>query len=361
MATTEQLEKKTKNLTNRIKRIIDNAGDSPTEKAIASDLIMDELRKEYIYVRYAYFKRFFSSTKVTIDPYSDDVILELGTGDHEVSKGEEKPNDDDYVKIPAYSFGPFDAKAYFESNERFLWLIKEPFCKNHKELIDQLYITDPNLFAYDQSAKYNDEFKRSGTINKTGTIGKLLARTQKILNIIDSQQHSEKETMNNTCILELNYFPGLAFHNTTDSDNPTINKWVIEINHGIILTLIDFYNPSVIMCGGTLNFFIREDYNEIRLKILSQNLEILGKKIYEMRYMTDQAHHVYKNVCYLDECGRIVVEANHPSRDANFTKIHIIGTALFILELKQFNKSITQTTKTLKKHLCSKETGEITI
>ena len=258
MAATKQLKEKAENLANRIKKIIDNAGQSPTEKAIASDLIMDELRKEYIYVRYAYFKRFFSSTKVTIDPYSDDVILELGTGDHEVSKGEEKPNDDDYVKIPAYSFGPFDAKAYFESNERFLWLIKEPFCENHKELIDQLYADDLNYY---NQAKYYNKWENLEYPTHTN----IVTRTKIILETCSNGfgMYQDEDTMmnavmKNICILEVNHFPGLAFNTTnskkTNSKDDYIQKWG-KNNIELIRLLIQFYTPNIVVTGNVHECF----------------------------------------------------------------------------------------------------------
>lgn len=78
---------------------------------------------------------------------------------------------------------------------------------------------------------------------------------------------------------------------------------------------------------------------------MSEELTIFGERILEMRYASDQCNNVYKNINYLDNLGRIIIEANHPARESNFTEKLANNDALFILELQKLYKGIHKNQK----------------
>ncbi len=153
--------------------------------------------------------------------------------------------------------------------------------------------------------------------------------------------------MSHICILEVNHFPGLAF-NSKNSDleknykKNLVAKWGRK-NKGLIHTLVDFYNPSIIIFGCTLEYFEEfYDFEKVFQRYTDNNLEIFGDRIIEISYIdsvTDEKiifreadkptinkkieenkkiigknkFNVGRNIKYLGESGRIYIQAYHPS------------------------------------------------
>lgn len=152
-----------------------------------SDLIMKEMRNQALLIRSDYFEKFRNDKdlKITINP--EDFRIQLHF--------DENFNTNEYylITIPAYSFGPFNAKEYFRSRNRYLWLLKEPYCENPKELLDEVYKGNPNY--YDQ-AKSNSNFDK---IPK-GAIKNAIVRTKDIDSIIRSLSITPNQVMDHICI-----------------------------------------------------------------------------------------------------------------------------------------------------------------
>lgn len=204
-----------------------------------SNRMMERLRCEYVFLRNLYFHSFNYSPTVTIDPESHSVKFELG----------EKDLVEDYVKIYAYSFGPFNPEEYFkEDTFRILWLLKEPYMQSGD--LDQYKSGKYRyLGGFNQAAEYAHYFKEHRKFGNP-TLDNLLKITRKVL--LSSEKidlnASDEEVMKHICILEANHFPGLAF-NSTDSDNTKINNWMSR-NESYLSKLIHFYVPDLVILGG---------------------------------------------------------------------------------------------------------------
>ncbi|MBD5263620.1 MAG: hypothetical protein HDS39_06050 [Bacteroides sp.] len=204
-----------------------NEVDLPTR----SSKIMERIRRECIFLRNDYFRSFFTSDTVTIDPKSDCVKFKLDQ--HDLVE--------DYVKIYANSFGPFNPEKYFEKDTfRILWLLKEPYMQSGD--VDKYKSGEYLYLGGHNQAEENNEWK---IMENNPTLGNLIHITQTILQEITGNKHSEQEAMNHICILEVNHFPGLAFNGTKSSDD-NIVKWCQDNNQFINL-LVSFYNPNLVI------------------------------------------------------------------------------------------------------------------
>lgn len=317
-------------LTADIREIIN----SSLPSAELSKRIMARLREEYIFAKNSYINTFKAATYVTIDPYSEDIKPELEDEDSEGN------GDEQYCKIPAYSFGPFDSEAYFADDTfKILWLIKEPFCENRDELVEAYYKNDSDY--YNQAKCYsiweNLEYNTHINIVKICQIilvelakvelGKISDVTIKnsLLKLKKEDLDDKNQIMKHICILEINHFPGFAFNpnNKKKSNDGSIWKWA-QINADLIKTLIAFYNPDVIIGGNTLGHFFPERYrligtgNDHSFEHIMKGIKN-GEEIFKklgLTNMKDERDNMKINNDYLfnTEEGIVLVDSSHPSR-----------------------------------------------
>lgn len=246
--------------------VIDKKVKSSLPKEEQSNQIMARLREEYIFVKNSYVRSFENYSLATINPFSDDVKLVLEEGD------EEGKDDDEYCRIDANSFGPFNPVEYFkDGNFRILWILKEPYVKTG-EYEDFKLGRRTFLGGHDQAYQYYDEgwgiIKLPAKDGGNPTIANLIRITRVILekkgvtfNVNDEEEIMIK-VMNHICILEANHFPGLAF-NSTDSYNASINDW-LKYNEKYLGKCIELYNPNLVIIGGKCAMYdlVRNGHNE---------------------------------------------------------------------------------------------------
>lgn len=312
-----------------------------TNKAAVSNKIMSLLENLYIYAMEAYVDEFFESMFVTVDPFEPRVLLE-------------KPdNKDNYIKIKAYSFGPFNAEKYFEKKHRILWLLKEPYCTQKGELtgeIEQIRKQAPSYYKMDW-----ETLKSFPDNGGNPTIANVIKLSSIVLSeIVDDKEgkikawnidikHGDnewmREIMDHICILEVNHFPGLKLSDSWKSEDGIIKKWA-EINYELIDQLITFYNPQIVIAGGTLEHFLpsngKGDFSPVKTCINYDNksLKIFNDLIINWTYIyagpTEDKkekdtevdmpeltlkYNFGKNAKYLSKGSkRIYIQANHPSR-----------------------------------------------
>lgn len=332
--TTMTIEEKTKAYkikVNKLIKEIEEILNSHLSKSKQSDKITARLREEYIFAKNSYIKKFNNASLVTIDPYSEDVKPELEEGDIEGTE------DDEYSRIPAYSFGPFNCPVYFDDDIfKIFWLIKEPFCENPDELVEAYYKNDSDY--YNQAKSYSTwdslEYKTHINIVKISQIILTQLAHIELDNILDERVKNSlselreedlddmNQVMKHICIIEVNHFPGLAF-NSKISKNSLIGDWA-EINNDLIQELIAFYNPNVIIGGNTLGHFYPDGYKLIGegnthsfdhikegIKNGNEMFKILGLTILkdETNYMQVRKDYLFKT-----KEGIILVDSSHPSR-----------------------------------------------
>lgn len=262
--TTMTIEEKTKAYkikVNKLIKEIEEILNSHLSKSKQSDKITARLREEYIFAKNSYIKKFNNTSLVTIDPYSEDVKPKLEEGDIEGTE------DDEYSKIHANSFGPFNPVEYFKKgNFRILWILKEPYVKNgeYEALIAGLR---EFLGWHDQGYEYyragwktiNYGEERNPTIANLIKISKvILGKQGEIFNENDEGKNIEL-VMNHICIIEVNHFPGLALKGT-DSDNGLLKDW-LEINNALINLLIEFYKSNIYITNREILSLYVEGYD----------------------------------------------------------------------------------------------------
>lgn len=263
---------------------INNIIGSPFPKAKQWNEIAKRLRKEYIFVKNSYVRSFENTSLATINSYSDDVKLELEEGDKE-GKG-----DDEYCRIYANSFGPFNPDEYFkEGLFRILWILKEPYVK-YREYKDLMSSLRNFLGGHDQGKEYNEEgwsvIKLPAKDGGNPTIANLIRISRVILeNLGESLNGNEEEimneVMNHICILEVNHFPGLAL-NGTYSDNGLLKDW-LEINNALINLLIEFYESNIYIANREILSLYVEDYDVDYDKITAMDIiNFMTSKPYEI-------------------------------------------------------------------------------
>lgn len=302
---------------------------SSLPKAEQSKEIMARLREEYIFAKKSYIDKFVNASYATIAPYSDDaddVKPELEERDIEGTE------DNEYSRIHANSFGPFNPDEYFKNgNFKILWVLKEPFVE-YGEYEDLMSCLRKFLGGHDQGKQYWDEgwsvIKLPAEKGGNPTIANLIRISKMILKELgepfngNDEDAIMKQVMGHICILEVNHFPGLAF-NSKISKNSLIGDWA-EINNDLIQELIAFYNPNVIIGGNTLGHFYPDGYKLIGegnthsfdhikegIKNGNEMFKILGLTILkdETNYMQVRKDYLFKT-----KEGIILVDSSHPSR-----------------------------------------------
>lgn len=196
-----------------------------------SDLVGERLRKERIYL-----------DKDTVSQYRDN--NDYVTLDPQLCRSS-KVNDCEVLN--ANSFGPFFPKDYFMKDLRILWILKEDYIK--RQSWDD--IEKPDRGGHNKAEEYRD-FDDAKYIVTYKTV----IKTAKDILERKFQRHvGENEAMKHICIIELNHFPGLNF-NTYKSKNNYLEQWAV-INHELNSTLINFYNPSlVVINSGIMGSFL---------------------------------------------------------------------------------------------------------
>lgn len=294
----------------------------PATKYSYSDLIMGILRAEYIYISEEAIKKHEDAVKgyqdATLHPWD--------------LKTQYSPNT---RAIFANSFGPWRAKEYFEldgspQNPRIIWLLKEP------------YITKSEFKKGDRGGHNQvlDFFEWESL--ETPTHINIVKITKVFLERIAGKELSYKEAMSNICLLELNYFPGLAFKKT-DSNNKLIEDWA-KINQKVLHSLIKFYSPNIIIGSqeimnsivttssilnpeepkNSLHLFnwlaSRESFKEANFSEKYNcsifNWLIMPTHNYRMSIFNRASKELWKNytTCVKDQCNRLWVNCNyHPS------------------------------------------------
>ncbi len=319
---------------NKIQRLIkeiDKIIKSSISKADQARSIMARLREEYIFARNRYINKFKGEPFVTIDPYSEDVKPELEEVDTEGIC------DDDYCRIPTYSFGTFDNEAYFADDVfKIFWLIKEPFCENPDELFEAYWKNDSDYYNQAKSNSSWDNLEYNTHINLVRISQIVLVELAKsklhdtlnettksyLLKLKKEDFDDMNHVMKHICIIEVNHFPGLAFK-TKKSKDALIGQWA-QLNEELIKKLIEFYNPNVIIGGNTLGHFFPEGYKLIgtgndhsfdHIKEGIKNGEKIFKK-FGLTNLKDKKENVKIKNDYIfnTEEGIVLVDSSHPSR-----------------------------------------------
>lgn len=313
---------------------IDEIIKSSLQKAEQSDKIMARLREEYVFAKNSYINEFGNAPFVTIDPYSDYIKLELEEDNIEGI------GDDEYCRIPAYSFGPFDSKAYFDDDTfKIFWLIKEPFCENRNELVDAYYKNDSDYYNQPKWYATWDSLEYNAHINAVKISQIILAqlidiKLDNITNewVRNSLSKLKKEdltdmdqVMKHICFIEVNHFPGLALNpkNKKKSKDDLIGKWA-QLNEELIKKLIEFYNPVVIIGGMTLGHFFPKGYKLVgrendhsfgHIKEGIRNGVELFKKL-GLTNLKDEMNNIKigKDYLFNTKEGIILIDSSHPSR-----------------------------------------------
>lgn len=368
---------------------------SPEEISILaewSDKIMKSMRSLYLYVKNDYLMEYNKKKKVTIDPSKNNDQVKIELYDNE-TEGTEK---DQYSRIYAYSFGPFDTNYYFcEDTFQILWLLKEPLLCNSKEIKERNQGVD-QAYQYRTWESIVKEYKEEGPktkynlIKRSQTILKEIAKLDirkiqdpklkaQLCKLKEENLNIEDNVMKHLCILEVNHFPGLAFA-STDSDDGIIKNWAY-LNDNLIEKLINFYAPVVVIGGYTLEYFFSSTKSnknrsfipeETCIAFDNKTLKIFNDLIKDWTYINaggryeeclpkdeevirpslvinalkhpDDTNYMLKfsfgrNAKYLGESGRIYIQAYHPCKDSNYPSKWAEKDGKRIYQwLKEYNK-----------------------
>lgn len=322
--TKENLQEASKKLAQDFEKIIENHPEA--DKADISNALMARMRLETIYLLKEVVEGYNSSGKVTIDPLK--VVLKSAW--EKLSDAEK----DNYYKICAYSFGPFNPAEYFKSEFKILWLLKEPLMKPGD--LDKYASGEYSyLGGFNQAADFGTWEKIEAEEGKTGTKHKLVEYTKTLLEKIIGRAMGYDEVLNHICILEVNHFPGLAFNGNESDDKYSLPKWH-ELNDELIQELVNFYDPKILIGGRTLEYYLThgkyEDpkYIEDIAPAINNGLEIMQDKIGKWSYNDSSigtptprpeadGKNFGRNGRYYGEGGkRIYIQAYHPSNSRLF-------------------------------------------
>lgn len=204
---------------------------SNISSAEKSNLINTRMRDVKVYLEKTYIDQFLNGDieKVTIDP----------------SRCKLTESDCNNEPLYANSFGPFYPEDYFEKDFKVLWILKEPYIT-----VDSWNsVENPDRGRHDKAAEYKDYnvVKQEGKYNTYNTV---VTTVKEIINRKFKIEIDEQEAMRHLCIIELNHFSGLNF-NSYESDDKLLKHWAI-INHNLYSTLINFYNPNLIVLNSGL-------------------------------------------------------------------------------------------------------------
>ncbi len=238
----EIFQENSSNLLIRIQQII-ASNSNPIQ---ASMKINQELVKESIFIHNQHLQDKLHSyaTNASIDPLQ---VSLTATKSHS-------------ERINANSFGPYIPKCYFSHNcFRVLWLLDEPY-------IQSTWHTKKDRGGHIQNSYYNSWSK---ILNENHYISKkIIPVVRNILNTLIHTQYLKKDILDNQgamvhlCCLEINHFPGIGVYTTKENDT-YINRWG-AINRDLISTLINFYNPNLIL-GSSKNLGIASNLEDFEI------------------------------------------------------------------------------------------------
>lgn len=300
------MDKETKKLAYELKiqKLIEDIKvimNQPISKAEQSVKIMARLREEYIYAKNSYINLFKGDVPfVTIYLYADEVKPELEEGDVEGTKSNQ------YCKIYANSFGPFNADEFFKQEKKIVWILKESYMKSG-EYEDFKSVKRSSLGKHNQGEEYYNVgwkvIKQPPVNDGNPTMANLIKISKVILEkqgeiFTGAEEEIMNQVMGHICILEVNHFPGLAFGGT-DSDNGLLRDW-FDVYNTLIKLLLDFYESKVIITnrdtlalnveGFTLdykdieptdiiNFMTSNSYNDVNSRYGYPSAKMFGQSI----------------------------------------------------------------------------------
>lgn len=230
--------------------------------AIWSGKIMVEMRNTGIYVRNDYINEFSDNEekKATINPLDERVKMEL-LGNETVGK-----EDNEYTKIHANSFGPFNPLQYFKFAKRIVVVDWEPYV-----LDGDLEKLRKGEISYLGGRKQEEDFPTYKRLEApTHTIA--VDFCQKLLSKFSTELPNDEVMGLSMCILEHNFFPALAFSQNISSDKDIVQKIWTPWTKEILSLLLQFYNGRInigsrnnlnYLCSGHDALFnvARDDYN----------------------------------------------------------------------------------------------------
>lgn len=269
---------------NKIKTKLDDGdeiGEKPDQfiKFLLSDFTyLDKLWclwKEFKYAEVIYVKNEdINKKEVTIDPSKVRYVL----GDGKLGKGL-----DEFSKIHANSFGPFNLENFINADFKILWILREPFMTPY-DLLQFAKGEYDKLGGFPQASNYYKDgwniIRRSNENGGNNTIATLLRISKKILedhtsiisdlkskSIEMSEEQMEnqimKTVMDHVCIIELNHFPGFCF-SSWKSKKPLIKEWCTDTRKDEIEQLLNDFGIKIVI--GDLN----------TLPYLSNNTHLFG-------------------------------------------------------------------------------------
>lgn len=289
----EIYKNKVANLVERIEGIItDRTLDTKVKQ---SELIMEELRKEYILLPSEYVNSFLytrdqldelSKIPLSLDfinsenndsktshqklseAYNDSVsaLFDNLIFNSDVTINPEKIVDEKYpnetIIIRGNSFGPFNPEEYFKSDIKILWLLKESF------------ITKASWLKGDRGGHNQAKDNRYwDKMEKNPTLENLIGLTKILLNNIIDKKYTEQDAMFHINILEINHFPGLAFNESKSNNN--VNNWG-ELNFALIQHLVDFYSPNIVIGCRDVLFPLVKSFSKAHPNDLNSGIDLFN-------------------------------------------------------------------------------------
>lgn len=178
------------------------------------------------------------------------------------------------IKVYGDSCGPICPEKYFvPNNYRILYILKETYIRSLEEV-------ECLNEGYDKSSIY-----RKYEYSDLEITYKNIAKSAYLLLTGSVDFINETAIMDcfrkNVCIVNVNYFPGIAITNGTK--DKYIYEWA-KINEDLIKRQIDLYEPSIVIGGHTLGHFLnRDSINNGSGKLLGRRMNFLySTKIKEM-------------------------------------------------------------------------------
>lgn len=311
------IENQADNLAAKFKETINQLRNNEVEiegMANITSSINELIRNEFIILPQDKTSEYFNRNYITINP--EEIVTNVLVGE-----------EFRYTKIFANSFGPFNPQIFstLDRKYRILWLLKEPY-------IELESWRDGDKGGHDQASEYQtwEEAKKIPTYRKLISYSRKLLEQFGIVYTGKNEAEIMEKYMWHICIIEVNHFPGLAF-NKNGTDDPLIKKWY-EINQDLLKILVDFYDPQILIGGGTFNNFIDEDFKEVADNIKNEKLFIFGDLIENWSYVTrkdqkdqidieipyvigtipDGTKDVLMNIKYKGN-KRYYIQTNHPS------------------------------------------------
>ena len=180
-------------------------------------------------------------------------------------------NDHGGIEIYGNSIGAYDLHAYFNSECRILYVLKEPYIP--KKSFDNK--DNPDRGGHNQTEEYA-EYSYEDFDYENKTYAEIIRNCYSIVTkkefIPDASviEHAMRIFHNNVSIINVNYFPAVK---TTKSNNTFIGRWAAK-NEEILTMLFRLYNPTIIVGGNTLTALYHHECNDKGL-LFNENVSVL--------------------------------------------------------------------------------------